>query len=130
MQPGPPRGESVTTTVTVTSELTEDAPGASGRPVIATRGVLDIVTGVARDIIEPHLGPMEVAVTSMFEVQHRAPIPEGAISELVVTVAQVSSTRMLCDFVFRHNGTVAVRGSHEQAMLEASNWRERIDDSR
>lgn len=129
MQPGPPRGESVTTTVKVTDMLTEETLGASDRPVLATSAVLETVTGVAREIIAPHLGPMEVAVTSMFEVQHRAPIAEGAEAELVVTVAQVSSTRMLCDFVLRHNGTVAVRGSHDQAVLEVSSWHERINDT-
>lgn len=129
MQPGPPRGESVETTLEVTKSRVEQPTGTTGNPVLGTSGLLAAVTDVTREIIEPHLGAHEVAVTSTFEVQHRAPISMGTNAELVVTVAQVGPMRMLCDFVVRHNGTVAARGSHEQTVLELNEWQRRLDES-
>lgn len=127
MQPGPPRGESVETTLKVTKTKVERTPGTSSRPVLGTTAVLDAVTAAARGIIEPHLGEREVAVTSTFDIKHRAPVPEGAEAELVVTVAQVGPMRMLCEFVLRHNGAMAARGSYEQTVLEVGGWHERVD---
>ena len=127
MQLGPPRGESVSTTLNVTKTRVEDVPGHSDRPVLGTSAVLAAVTDVARGIIEPHLGEHEVAVTSSFEIQHRAPVPQGSEAELVVTVAQVGPARMLCDFVVRHNGTVAARGSYDQSVLDTASWHEAVE---
>jgi predicted thioesterase len=111
----------------VTKSRVERAAGAATNLVLGTGGLLAAVSEVTRDIIEPHLGAQEVAVTSAFEVQHRAPLPMGTEAELVVTVAQVAPMRMLCDFVVRHNGTVAARGAHEQTVLELDEWRHRLD---
>lgn len=129
VQPGPPRGESVETTLEVTKSRVEQPAGTTDKPVLGTAGLLAAVTDLTREIIEPHLGPREVAVTSTFEVKHRAPIPMGAEAELIVTVAQVGPMRMLCDFVVRHNGTVAARGSHAQTVVELDDWQRRLDES-
>jgi fluoroacetyl-CoA thioesterase len=130
MRPGPPRGATATLEVTVTPEMAATAGGRPAHPVYGTTALVAHVEQVCRSLLEPHLEAGEDGVGSSIEVQHRAPVPVGETVALVATVAAVEPSRLVCEVLVRHGGTIVARGSYAQRVVPVTTWRAEIDARR
>jgi predicted thioesterase len=118
MRPGPPRGEHVARTITVTPAMTARVAGREIHPVYGTGALVAHVEALCRSLLEPHLEPHEEGVGTALELVYRAPVPVGEPVELVATVAAVGPHRLVCEVLARHRGSVVARGSFEQRVVD------------
>jgi fluoroacetyl-CoA thioesterase len=117
MRPGPPRGETATLEVTVTSDMTAHVGGEEIHPVYGTAALVQHVEEVCRQLLVPHLEPGEEGVGYAIELTHRAPVPVGAQLTLTATVQRVGLRQLVCEVMVRQGTRLAARGSFEQRVV-------------
>jgi fluoroacetyl-CoA thioesterase len=127
MRPGPPRGETATLEVTVTPDMTARVDGTEIHPVYGTAAIVGHIEQLCRQLLVPHLEPGEEGVGASIEVHHRAPVPVGETVTLVATVATVGPTKLVCEVLARHGGTLVVRGSFEQRVVPLAAFRDEVE---
>jgi fluoroacetyl-CoA thioesterase len=130
MRPGPPRGATATLEVTVTDDMTARVGTQQIHAVYGTVALVRHVEQVCRWILEPHLEPGEEGVGASIELLHRAPVPVGEVVTLVATVATVGPTKLVCEVLVRHAGTVVARGSFEQRIVQLAAFQAEIEAHR
>lgn len=114
MRPGPPRGESVTAEVTVSTDLLPaDAPAAYPSAALARD-----VDQLCRELIRPHLEAGEVSLGVRLELLQRVPVPLGATVELTVSVASVQPKGVVYEVLARQAGRIVARGSCEFSVTD------------
>lgn len=128
MRPGPARGTTLTTRVTVTGAMSDPVEGAEQDGLPRVYGVLataNHVAGVCRELISSHLEPGELAVPVRLEVVRRATVPAGEEVELEATVQMISPSGVTCEVLVRWRDQVVVRASFEQEVLSGDALRAR-----
>jgi fluoroacetyl-CoA thioesterase len=132
MRPGPARGTSATTTLTVTTDMSDaglsTATPAGLPPVFGTLAMAQAAAAVARDLLAEHLEDGEVAVPGRLELIHRTPVPVGTEVVLEATVQMVEPTRVTCEILVRTSAGVAARSSYEQEVIPRADWLRRLSD--
>lgn len=122
MRPGPARGTTHTSRVTVTGAMTDPVEGADQDGLPRVYGVLATANDVARvcrELIAPHLEPGELAVPVRLEVVRRSTVPAGEEVELEATVQMISPSGVTCEVLVRWRDQVVVRASFEQEVVSA-----------
>lgn len=71
------------------------------------------VTALCQELLRPHLEADEVALVANIDIRHRVPITEGAPVHVQATVATVTSTRLVCEYLVRSGSLIAARGTCE-----------------
>lgn len=122
MNPGPPRGDTRTRTITVTEEMTARIGAREIHPVYGTVPLVAHVEEICREMLEPHLEVGEEGVGYHLELRHHSPAPVGAEITLVASVADVGQNRLLCDFAARDDGRLVATGSFEQRVVPAAEF--------
>jgi fluoroacetyl-CoA thioesterase len=130
MRPGPPRGATATLEVTVTPEMTARVDGQEIHPVYGTGALVAHIEQVCRELLIPHLEPGQEGVGASIDVHHRAPVPVGETVVLVATVATVGPTKLVCEVLARHAGTMIARGSFEQRVVDVDVFQGEIEARR
>jgi fluoroacetyl-CoA thioesterase len=130
MRPGPPRGATATLEVTVTPDMTARIDGQEIHPVYGTGALVAHIEQVCRELLVPHLEPGQEGVGASIDVHHRAPVPVGETVVLVATVATVGPTKLVCEVLARHAGTMIARGSFEQRVVTVDDFRGEIEARR
>lgn len=121
MRFGPPRGETASHGLTITSDLAAPVvPGVA--PLCTAPALLDAAEGVARELLDPHLESGEVATVVAVDVTLRSPLPVGVEVELTATVASVTSTKLVCEVLARRDGAIVARGSVEHQVVDAEHY--------
>jgi fluoroacetyl-CoA thioesterase len=118
MRPGPPRGETATLEVTVTTDMTAQVDGQQIHPVYGTGALVAHIEQVCRELLVPHLEPGEEGVGYHIDATHRAPVPVGATIVLTATVARVAATELICEVLVRQGARLVARGSFEQRIVD------------
>jgi fluoroacetyl-CoA thioesterase len=126
VNPGPPRGEVRTRTITVTDGMTARIGAREIHPIYGTVPLVGHVEEICRELLEPHLEEGEEGVGYRLELRHHAPAPVGAEITLVASVADVGRHRLLCDFAARDDGRLIATGSFEQRVVPAAEFAARI----
>jgi predicted thioesterase len=131
MRPGPARGTSTVLEVSIDASMTDaGAATAVADDFPATLGTLamaDLVARVARELLQEHLEPGELAVPGRLEIVHRSPVRVGTVVQLEATVQMVEPTRVTCEILVRTPLGVAARTSYEQEVVPRSEWLARIE---
>lgn len=122
MQPGPPRGTTEVLDVTVTPDMAATVDGEVIHEVYGTQAIVGHMQQVCRNLLVEHLEPGEEGVGSHLDLTQRAPVPLGAEVQLIATVAQVSSQRLMCEVVLRHGGRMVARGSLDQRIVRTRDF--------
>lgn len=122
MQPGPPRGATEVIDVVVTRDMAAIVDGQVIHPVYGTQAIVGHMQQVCRNLLVDHLEPGEEGVGQHLDLTQRAPVPLGAEVQLVATVAQVSSQRLMCEVVVRHGGRMVARGSLDQRIVRTRDF--------
>ncbi len=122
MQPGPPRGATESLDVTVTNDMAATIDGDVIHPVYGTQALVGHMEQVCRNLLVDHLEAGEEGVGHHLDLTQRAPVPIGAEIQLVATVAQVSSQRLMCEVVVRHGGRMVARGSVDQRIVRTRDF--------
>lgn len=130
MRPGPPRGATATLEVTVTPDMTARVDGTEIHPVYGTGAIVAHIEQLCRELLVPHLETGEEGVGASLEVLHRAPVPVGETVVLTATVASVGPTKLVCEVLARHAGTIVARGSFEQRVVPIEGFRAEIEARR
>jgi fluoroacetyl-CoA thioesterase len=130
MRPGPPRGATATLEVTVTPAMTARIDGQEIHPVYGTGALVAHIEQVCRELLIPHLEPGQEGVGASIDVHHKAPVPVGETVVLVATVATVGPTKLVCEVLARHAGTMIARGSFEQRVVSVDDFRGEIEARR
>jgi predicted thioesterase len=128
VRPGPARGTSITSRVTVTGAMGDPVEGAGPDDLPRVYGVLATATDVARicrELIAPHLEVGELAVPARLEVVRRSTVPAGEEVELEATVQMISPSGVTCEVLVRWHDQVVVRASFEQEVVNADAFRGR-----
>jgi predicted thioesterase len=125
MRFGPPRGDSTTHELTVTSDLA--APVVAGAaPLCTASALLDAADQVARELLTPHLEAGEIATVGALDITLRGPLPVGAVVELTATVASVASAKLVCEVLARRGGAIVARGSVEHLVVDEEAYTRQI----
>jgi fluoroacetyl-CoA thioesterase len=130
MRPGPARGATATLEVTVTPAMTARVAGDQIHPVYGTAALVTHIEQLCRELLVPHLEPGEEGVGAAIEVHHRAPVPVGETVVLAATVATVGPTKLVCEVLGRHAGTIVARGSFEQRVVSLAGFRSEVEARR
>jgi fluoroacetyl-CoA thioesterase len=130
MRPGPPRGETATLEVTVTADMTARVGDAEIHPVYGTGALVGHIEQLGRELLVPHLEAGEEGVGVSLDLHHRAPVPVGETVVLTATVASVGPTKLVCEVLARHAGTIVARGSFEQRVVPLTEFRAEADARR
>jgi fluoroacetyl-CoA thioesterase len=123
MRPGPPRGETATLEVTVTADMTARVGDDEIHPVYGTGALVGHIEQLGRELLVPHLESGEEGVGVSLDLHHRAPVPVGETVVLTATVASVGPTKLVCEVLARHAGTIVARGSFEQRVVPLTEFR-------
>ncbi len=126
MQPGPPRGATQTLDVTVTDDMAAAVDGEVVHLVYGTQALVGHMEQVCRNLLVQHLEPGEEGVGHHLDLTQRSPVPVGAEVQLVATVAQVSSQRLMCEVVVRQAGRMVARGSFDQRVVKSRDFASEI----
>lgn len=126
MRVGPPRGATATLEVTVTPDMAAIVAGEQIHPVYGTVALVQHMEQVARSLLVPHLETGEEGVGASVDVHHRAPVPVGETVVLTATVATVAPTKLVCEVLVRHGGTIVARGSVEQRVVHLATFRDEV----
>lgn len=130
MRPGPPRGETITLEVEVDAAMSARVADREIHPVYGTVPLVAHIEQVCRLLLEPHLEPGEEGVGVDLSVLHRAPVPIGERVTLTATVASVGPTRLVCEVIARHRGTMVARGSFEQRIVDRERFAAEVEARR
>jgi fluoroacetyl-CoA thioesterase len=122
MRPGPPRGETATLEVTVSSDMTARVAGEEIHPVYGTAALVQHVEEVCRQLLVPHLEPGEEGVGYAIELTHRSPAPVGATLVLTATVQRVGPRQLVCEVLIRNGTRLVARGSFEQRIVAVDDF--------
>lgn len=126
MQPGPPRGATQTLDVTITPDMAAIVDGQVVHQVYGTQALVGHMEQVCRDLLVEHLEAGEEGVGHHLDLTQRAPVAVGSDVQLVATVAQVSSQRLMCEVVVRCDGRMVARGSFDQRVVTAREFAEEL----
>lgn len=126
MRPGPPRGETATLEVVVTSDMTARVDGREIHPVYGTAALVAHMEQVCRQLLVPHLEPGEEGVGHAIEAQHRAPVAVGETIVLTASVANVGPRRLVCEVLVRRGASLVARGSFEQRVVDLDDFRAEV----
>lgn len=128
MNPGPPRGETETTTLQITDDMVD--PGTSnGHAVCSLDAMVAAMGRASRALILPHLGEDEIIVSDQATFVWRAPVPVGCDVEQEVTVAQVSRKDVMSEVVVRRDSRMVARGTHTMRIVTAAAFRTEVDEA-
>ena len=130
MRPGPPRGDTTTLDVVVSSDMAAHAGESPPVPVCGTAALCRLVERICREVLEPHLESDEEGVGTALELAYRVPVPVGETMNLTATVAVVGPTKLVCEVLVRHAGQNVARGSFEQQLVSSSTLHEEIASRR
>jgi fluoroacetyl-CoA thioesterase len=130
MRPGPPRGATATLEVTVTPDMTARVAGTEIHPVYGTAALVEHIEQLGRELLVPHLEPGEEGVGVSLDLHHRAPVPVGETIVLTASVASVGPTKLVCEVLARHAGTIVARGSFEQRVVPLDEFRAEAESRR
>ena len=130
MRPGPARGTTTQSELVIDASMADAGRAtalADGLPAaFGTLAMADAIAGVARALLDGHLGDDEVAVPGRLEIIHRTPVPVGATVQLHATVQMVEPTRVTCEVLVRTSAGVAARASYEQEVISRAAWLARM----
>lgn len=122
MRPGPPRGETATLEVTVSTDMTARVGGEEIHAVYGTAALVQHVEQVCRQLLVPHLEDGEEGVGYAIEMTHRAPAPVGAELVLTATVEGVAPQELVCEVIVRHGTRMVARGSFVQRVVAVADF--------
>lgn len=118
MRPGPPRGDSISVELTVTSDLA--ASLAPGLPAVCTPpAILATAEQASRTLVTPHLDAGEIAMVVEVDLAMRTPLPAGTTATVTATVASVTSNELVSEVLIRQAGTLVARGSLRLRIADA-----------
>lgn len=126
MRPGPPRGTTSTLDVVVDAQMCITDGNDVRLPVYSNPALVGHLEAVCRSIVEPHLEDGETAVGVAVDIRHREFVPIGETVVLEATVATVEPSRLVCEVMVRHRGTVAIRATFEHQVVPVDELRSRI----
>lgn len=125
MNPGPPRGETKTTTLTITPDMVDDG-SANGHAVCSLEAMVAAMGRASRALIAPYLDEGELLVPDQATFVWRAPVPVDAVVELEVAVAQVSRNDVMSEIMVRRDSRMVARGTHSMRVLHKADFEDEI----
>lgn len=125
MNPGPPRGETNTTTLTITPDMVDDA-SANGHAVCSLEAMVAAMGRASRALIASYLDEDEIMVPDQATFVWRAPVPVEAVVELEVAVAQVSRNDVMSEIMVRRDSRMVARGTHSMRVLREADFEDEI----
>jgi predicted thioesterase len=130
MRPGPARGTTAHHELVVDASMTDEGRPTglpTGlQPTFGTLAIAEAIASIARELLDGHLEPEEIAVPGRLEIIHRTPIPVGTPVQLEATVQMVEPTRVTCEVLVRTPAGVAARSSYEQEVVRRDEWLARL----
>jgi len=102
---------------TVTPDVTADALGNRGVPVLATPFLIGLLENAAAGVLIPHLPPGAATVGTMVEMRHLAATPVGMTVRARATLLEVDGRRFLFQVEAWDDRDKVAEGRHERAVV-------------
>ena len=104
--------------------------GNLGLPVLSTPAILGHMEMVCVRMITPHLAPDQMTVGVAVELRHLAPVPIGEPVDIVVRAADLGRRITVTFTVTDRHGQLVADGTHRRAVVNATEFRSRVDEGR
>lgn len=123
--------ESLTTGLTVTREITVDAPRTigfmgEGARVYATPALVADIEQTCRDLLKRHLDDSEDSVGTRVEIDHMAATPEGLKVTIQAMIASVEGRLIGFDVVAHDPIDQICRCGHNRFVVDIEKTKERL----
>ncbi len=100
--------------------------GSGGIEVLATPVVVGLMEGVARDLVQPHLGDGETTVGGLIAIRHLAPTPVDHEVRIMATVVGTEGRRISFRVEAHDEAGLVAEGTHERWVVHAATFAERV----
>lgn len=123
-------GMSHTVDLAVGPEMTADAHGNPGVPVLASPKLLALFEEAAIKAMTPGLGEGEGSVGTNFAFRHLAPTPIGMRVRVTATLIRTDGRRAVFQLDASDEKEKIAEGEHERAVIQMARFLGRVQNKR
>ncbi|MCD5028992.1 thioesterase family protein [Enterococcus asini] len=103
---------------TVTADLTAEAMGSGGIPVLATPAMVTMVENACYGELQKELKAEETSVGGFLSIEHLAPSPVGATVTVRAALYEHAGTKVVFSFTVYEGEKLVGKGNHERFIVK------------